>query len=168
MASSLVKEEDRLEGASKFNAWKARVFNILEEGDLGELVTRVIEEPTSNTGRETYKKRQTKTKMVLFDSVKNNMMPLIVHLRKTKEFFDALENLYEKKAPTEKMILKKQLHTLNMKKDESISTLFFKIAQTRDQLVAIGVAVDDDDLVQTTVDGLPNSWETFLSSINGR
>jgi hypothetical protein len=51
MASSSVKAEDRLEGASNFNAWKARVFNILEEGDLDELVTRVIEEPTSNTGR---------------------------------------------------------------------------------------------------------------------
>jgi hypothetical protein len=28
--------------------------------------------------------------------------------------------------------------------------------------------VDDNDLVQTTVDVLPESWETFLSSINGR
>jgi hypothetical protein len=38
----------------------------------------------------------------------------------------------------------------------------------RDQLAAIEVVVDDNDLVQTTVDGLPESWETFLSSINGR
>ena len=36
------------------------------------------------------------------------------------------------------------------------------------QLLAIGVDVDDDDLVQTTVYGLPPSWETFLSSVNGR
>jgi hypothetical protein len=57
MASSSVKAEDRLEGASNFNSWKARVFNILQEGELGELVTRVIEEPTSNAGRETYNKR---------------------------------------------------------------------------------------------------------------
>ena len=55
MASSSVKVEDRLEGASNFNAWKDMVFNILEEGDLDELVTRVIEEPTSNIGRATYK-----------------------------------------------------------------------------------------------------------------
>jgi hypothetical protein len=38
MASSSVKAEDRLEGASNCNAWKARVFNILE-GDLDELIT---------------------------------------------------------------------------------------------------------------------------------
>jgi hypothetical protein len=27
---------------------------------------------------------------------------------------------------------------------------------------------DDDDLVQTVVDGLPSSWEAFLSKINAR
>jgi hypothetical protein len=95
-------------------------------------------------------------------------MPLIAHLMTTKECFDALENIYEKKAPTQKRILNKQLHTLKMGKDKSISVFFSKISQTRDQLATIGVAVDDDDLVQTTVDRLLDSWETFLSSVNGR
>jgi hypothetical protein len=168
MASYSVKAEDRLEGASKFNAWKVGVFNILEESDLDELVTRVMEEPTSNAGRAAYKKWQAKAKGVIFDSVKDNMMPLIAHLRTTKKCFNALANLYEKKAPTQKRTLKKQLCKLKMGNDETMSSFFSKIAQTRDQLAAIGVSVDDDDLVQTTVDGLPKSWETFLSSINGR
>jgi hypothetical protein len=55
-----------------------------------------------------------------------------------------------------------------MGKNETISAFFSKIAQTRDQLAAIAGAVDDDDLVQTAIDGLPESWETFLSSVNGR
>jgi hypothetical protein len=55
-----------------------------------------------------------------------------------------------------------------MGEDETISDFFSKISQTRDQLAAIGVAVDDDDLVQIAVDGLPESWETFLSSVNRR
>jgi hypothetical protein len=138
MTSSSVKAEDRLEGASNFNARKARVFNILEEGDLDELVTRVMKEPTSNAGRTTYKNKQAKAKRVIFYSVKDNMMPLIAHLRIAKECFDALANLYEKKAPTQKSILKKQLRTLKMGKDESISAFFSKIAQTRDHLIAIG------------------------------
>jgi hypothetical protein len=135
---------------------------------LDELVTRVIEEPTSNTAKAAYKKRQAKAKRVIFDSIKDSMMPIIGHLRTAKDCFDALTNLYEKKAPTQKRILKKQLHTLRMGKDETIVAFFSKIAQTRDQLTAIGVVVDDDDLVQTTVDGLPESWGTFLGSVNGR
>jgi hypothetical protein len=63
--------------------------------------------------------------------------------------------------------LKKQLRTLRMGKDETIVAFFSKIAQTIDQLTTIGVVVDDDDLVQTAIDGLPESWGTFLASFNG-
>jgi hypothetical protein len=135
---------------------------------LDELVTRVTEEPTSNARRAPYKKRRAKAKRVIFYSAKDNMMPHIAHLRTAKECFNALANLYEKKDPTQKRTLKKQLRTLKMGKDETISAFFSKIAQTRDKLVAIGVAVDDDDLLQTSVDDLPESWETFLSSVSGR
>ena len=162
-----VKAEDRLVGETNFNAWKYRIINILEENDLEDYITREIGEPTTNTARATYKRKQTKDKMIIFDSIKDNMMPLIGHLRTAKECFDALANLYEKKALTQKRILKKQLRTLKMGKDDTIAT-FSKIAQTKDQLIAIGVPVDDDDLVQTAIDGPPAAWGVFLASVNGR
>jgi hypothetical protein len=118
MASSSVKLEYKLVGAANFNAWKYRIVNILEENDLEELISREIEEPTSNTARAAYKRKQTKAKRIIFDSIKDNMMPIIGHLRTAKDCFDALANLYEKKAPTQKRILKKQLRTLKMGKDD--------------------------------------------------
>ena len=100
MTTPSVKSEDRLEGASNFNAWKARVLNILEESDLDDLVTRVVKEPTTTPGRASFKKKQAKEKMVIFNLVKDNLMPIIAPLRTTKECYDSLANLYEKKAPT--------------------------------------------------------------------
>ena len=55
-----------------------------------------------------------------------------------------------------------------MNRDEGVGPFFTKIAHVRDQLITIGITVDDDDLVETIVDGLPNSWETFLASVSGR
>jgi hypothetical protein len=100
MTSLSVKAEDRLVGATKFNSWKYIIINILEQNDLEYYITREIEEPTTNTAREAYKKKQTKAKRIIFYSIKDNMMPLIGHLRTAKECFDALANPYEKKAPT--------------------------------------------------------------------
>jgi hypothetical protein len=54
-----------------------------------------------------------------------------------------------------------------MDKDDTITSFFTKISWVRDQLASIGVIVDDDDLVQNVVDGLPSSWERFLSTIDG-
>ena len=57
---------------------------------------------------------------------------------------------------------------MKLNKDEGVGSFFTKIPQVRDQLIAIGIVVDDDDLVQTVVDGLASSWKTFMASVSGR
>ena len=88
---------------------------------------------------------QAKAKRVIFDSVKDNLMVVLAPLRTTKECFDTLANLYEKKSPTQRRALKKKLRSLKMEKDETVATFFSKISQIRDQLMAIGDKVEDDD-----------------------
>ena len=56
---------------------------------------------------------------------------------------------------------------MKLNKDESVGSFFTKIKHVRDQLIAIGITVDDDDLVQTMVDGLPRSCEAFMASVSG-
>ena len=65
-------------------------------------------------------------------------------------------------------LLKHKLKYLKMEKGESMASFCSRIAQIRDQLLVIGVTVDDHDLVQAIFDSFPSSWETFLSSVRGR
>jgi hypothetical protein len=95
-------------------------------------------------------------------------MPTMTSLMTAKECMDTLVNLYEKKAPSQKRTLKNKLKYLKMEKGESVASFCSRIAQIRDQLLVTGVTVDDDDLVQAIFDGLPSSWETFLSNVSGR
>ena len=55
-----------------------------------------------------------------------------------------------------------------MEKDEIVASFFINISQVRYQLMIIGVIIDDDDLIQIVVDGLPYSWDTFLVDVNGQ
>ena len=121
-----------------------------------------------NVGRLVYKRKQGKARRVIYDSIREELMPNIISLKTAKKCDDTLINLYEKKAFSQKRVLKKRLQTLKLNKDESVGSFFTKIAQVRDQLIAIGIIVDDDDLVQTVVDGLPSSWETFMAFVYGR
>ena len=66
---------------------------------MDDIVFNVIEEPTSNDGRLAYKRKQGKARRIIYDYVKETMMPNITALKTAKECFDALANLYEKKAP---------------------------------------------------------------------
>ena len=136
-----------LEGASNFNVWNLRVMNILQEHELDQFVTSVVEEPTSNAGRTAFRRNQAKAKRIIFDLVKDSIMPVMTPLITAKECMDTLINIYEKKAPSQKRTLKHKLKYLKMEKGESVESFFSKIAQIHDQLLVIGVTVDDDDLV---------------------
>ena len=71
------------------------------------------------------------------------------------------------KAPSQRLF-KNQLCTLKMEKDESVNSFFMKISHLKDQLLSIGVSVDDDELVQTVFNGLTSTWEAYLVAVNGR
>ena len=146
MTTNPFRPEEKLEGSRNYNSWKAWLIAILEENDLDELVFNTIEEPRSNAGRVAFKKKQAKARRIIYDLVKETLMPTITPLKNSKECFDNLTNLYENKAPSQKRVLKKRLRTLKMKKDEGFGPFSTKIAQVRDQLTTFGITLDDDDL----------------------
>jgi hypothetical protein len=148
--------------------WNLRITNILQEHDLEQYVTTMVKEPTTNAGRAAFRKSQAKAKRITFGSVKDSIMSAMTSLMTAKDCMDTLVSLYEKSAPSQKRTLKHKLKYLNMEKGESVASLCSRISQIRDHLLVIGITVDDDDLVQAIFDGLPSSWETFLSSVSGR
>ena len=120
--------EDQLEGTSNFNTWKERALNILEEHDIDSFMNSMVEDPTTNTTRINCKKNESKTRRIIYDFVKDNLTSVITPLKTTKECFETLTNLYEKKAPTQKRDLKNNLCNLNMEKDETMASFFTKIS----------------------------------------
>ena len=99
MATNIFRPKEKLQGSTNYNSWKARLTAILEENDLDDIVFNTIKEPTSNASRVAYKKKQAKARRIIYDSVKETLMPNITSLKTAKECFDTLTNLYEKKAP---------------------------------------------------------------------
>ena len=69
MALTSIKSEDRLERASNFNAWKSRVLNVLEESDMDDLVTRVVEEPTTTLRKAAFKKKQRESSLTQLKTI---------------------------------------------------------------------------------------------------
>jgi hypothetical protein len=108
--------------------WKLQITNILQEHDLEQYVTTVVEEPTTNEGRVAFRKSQAKAKRIIFDSVKDSIMSTMTSLMTAKDCMDTLVNLYEKHAPSQKRTLKHKLKFSKMEKGESKTSFCSKIA----------------------------------------
>ena len=59
-------------------------MEILEYNDNDHYITSVVEDPYSNAGRTTYKKNQAKARRIIYNSVKEHLMPVITPLETTK------------------------------------------------------------------------------------
>ena len=66
------------------------------------------------------------------------------------------------------MMLRTQLKNVKMQDSESIQSYFTRVSQIKEQIEAIGDSVEETELVMTTMNGLPRSWDTFIKGICSR
>ena len=168
MVAPPVKPEHMIQGSSNFTAWKARIMNTFVEFDLEDQVTRNLEEPIGVAASAAYRKKQAKAKRLIFYSIKDNMMSLVQSLPTSKECLDTLSKMYDTDAPSLKRSLKKQLFNMKMDKNETVASFFSRIAQLKEQLSSMGAVTETDDFIGAAIDGLPDSWGSFISSVCGR
>jgi hypothetical protein len=81
METTLLRVEDRLNGASNLLSWKERVILALKEYDLWELVEKEVTPQIDLTTLEAHKNKEIKAERVLLDLVIDHIIP---HLTKKK------------------------------------------------------------------------------------
>ena len=55
-----------------------------------------------------------------------------------------------------------------MDKSKSVSSYFTRVSQFKDQLADNGYPVEEKELVLTTLNGFPSSWDVFVQGICAR
>jgi hypothetical protein len=113
-------------------------------------------------------KNKMKEKRIVSDSVKDHLIPHISELKTTKQMYDALSRLYESKDINRNLALRNQLRNIKMGNSESISSYLMRVSQIRDQLATIGDIINDKELVTTTLNGFPDSWNPFVQGVCAR
>nr|POE53724.1 hypothetical protein CFP56_49290 [Quercus suber] len=83
------------------------------------------------------------------------------------EVWKILENRFSSASRSHIMNLKGELHNLK-KGSESVDVYLQKIKVVRDKLLAVGVIVDDEELLHIAIKGLPKEFNAFRSAIRTR
>ena len=93
------------------------------------------------------------------DSVKSHLIFHISKAATAKEMFDTLKNLFERDSTSKLIALRTQLHTIKMKKLESVDSYFTRVAEIKDQLGNVGEEVPEKELSIYILCVLLNTWE---------
>src|SRR5712692_8022172 len=66
------------------------------------------------------------------------------------------------------MTLRNQLKNVKIQNAETIQSYFTGVSQIKEQLEAVDEEVENVDIVMTTLNGLPRTWDSFIQGICAR
>jgi transposase InsO family protein len=172
MATGL-RVEDRLDGAVNFSSWKARIVLLFQENELWDIVegttaTPVVAIPTDPAALTAFTKKDIKAKRILFDAVKDHIIPHVSSKTYVHEMWTALKNLFQNSNENRKMVLREKLKSIKMTKSESVTGYLSRITQVRDELGAVGEVISSTELVRTALNGVAKPWAVFVEGIVAR
>ena len=82
--------------------------------------------------------------------------------------FDSLTKLFEGKNRNRNMTLRNELKNVKIQNAETMQSYFTRISQIKEQLEAVDEEVENAEIVMTTLNGLPRSWDSFIQGICAR
>ena len=112
-----------------------------------------------------HKKDMIKVKRIIANSIKDQLISQVSSENTPKEMFDALTNMFEGKNIDRRMTLRNQLKGVKIQKTKTIQSYFSRVSQIKEQFEAIGDMVEEEEVVMTTLNGLPRDWEYFIIGI---
>ena len=95
MATSGLRDQDRLDGASHYVIWKARMSFLLDEHVLKAYVNNVVAVLANADPLKKYISEMAKAKTMILDGVKDHVVCHVSSRGTAKEMWDALATLYQ-------------------------------------------------------------------------
>ncbi|MCO5558080.1 hypothetical protein L7F22_011656 [Adiantum nelumboides] len=118
--------------------------------------------PTAEQARWDVKDAQAHALIAL--SVKRTITPHIRSAKSAKQAWDILAGLYAGRNEAKIALLRKELESKIMNEEDDMDTFLPGIKDINEQLIFAGEIISDSSLVQTVLDALPDSYQTFAST----
>ena len=85
MAVNKLRDQDRLDGASNFVIWKARILAVLDRHRINGFALRTVAIPIDPADNEKYEDAMARAMCIILNEVKDHVIPHIVEKNTAKE-----------------------------------------------------------------------------------
>lgn len=150
---------------SGFANWEFRIKLLLEQQGVLEVLTTPMP-ASSDPEHGTWKKNNTKAKMVIVQSLADNMLDSVKQKTDAKEMMDTLASTYTKKGISNQVMLQKKLRSLKYTEGTQLHSFFTEFNNTLSELKAAGGNIDDNEVILQLLSAMPDCFQNVTTAID--
>ncbi|MCO5563189.1 hypothetical protein L7F22_016826 [Adiantum nelumboides] len=152
--------EDRLDG-DNYPMWAYMMQHVLVSKGVWNIVQGIDVRPGTVDVAELW---MLQAHALIALSVKRTITPHIRSAKSAKQAWDIIAGLYAGRNEAKVALLRKELESKIMNEEDDMDTFLTGIKDINEQLISAGEIISDSFLVQTILDALPDSYQTFAST----
>jgi transposase InsO family protein len=166
--------------SSNFIVWKHQLSSILKAYSMIDFVDGTIPSPSrfltdaegnltsaANPEFKIWNTRDQALLTLINSTLSTPVLSMVVGHNSAQAVGKTLEQRFTSTSRANVLNLKIELHNLK-KGGESVNSYLQKVKNTRDKLVAVGILIDNEELLHIILKGLPREYGPFCSAIRTR
>uniref|UniRef100_A0A2N9H1V0 Integrase catalytic domain-containing protein n=1 Tax=Fagus sylvatica TaxID=28930 RepID=A0A2N9H1V0_FAGSY len=163
-----------------YMVWKLQLTTILEAYSMIDHIDGSVQKPSQylvdsagvlttgvNPSFLSWKKRDKALLTLIYSTLSPPVLSMVVGLHSAQEVWSTLETRFTSTARANVLNLKLELQSVK-KGSDSISAYMQRVKTARDKLSAVGVQIDDEEMLHMVLKGLPKDYSSFNSAIRTR
>lgn len=95
MAVNRLRDRDKLDRASNFVIWMAKILAVLDRHRIKDFAMRTMAIPVDPAENEKYEDAMARANCMILNGVKDHVIPHIAEKNTTMEMWDTLKTLYQ-------------------------------------------------------------------------
>lgn len=158
---------EKLNG-DNYYSWKFQMKMYLIGKDLWEIVSgseEFPEETASAAVQRAYRKRENLALATICLSVATNLQIYVRSAKTAKEAWECLEQHFQKKSLSQKILHRRKLYSARMKNGESMIEHINYIKTLSEHLEAVGDPIEEKDLVIILVSSLTDDYNYLITAL---
>lgn len=164
-ATQLTDRIDKL-NSNNYRSWKFNMKMALVQRELWKHVTGEAVRPVEDENEiERFNRKEEKALAAIALSVEPEQQGHIIDCETASDAWEALKKVFEPTSRPRILQLKKQMVSIQLKSDESMTSYLGRIKTCSDSLKEAGYEIKDEDLAYTMLSGLPDSYEGIVMTL---
>ena len=151
---------------TNYHLWKFKIQMVLEEKDLWDAL--VEDRPTTIEEALVWDRKDRKAKAVICLALSDAQLMNVRSATSAVEVWTKLEALYEGKGLANRLFLRRRFFTISMAGGEAVLEYVNRVKELAGQLEAINAGLEEEDVVMTLLCGLPESYNSLITSLESR